>query len=913
MRDWQLNADSPLSMRFAADPRLGRTDYTDDQSWEITFGGPEEPAIAFQTRYGGRAGLARVVPMWVFDGRSVYEGMGFAERPTLRSFAPNYARITARPINTLSTVIELWVMASQAVGGRFILENTADQPLTFRLELYGQVAREGKPLEMNLLGLDDGSEALHLGRVANLNPILLMEPSAPQAGAGQYGDSTSGKLTAPITIQPRQRAIVRWIHAGQSGLRDSLQTAYYWLKRADWEAELGRIEQANARTPTIETGNAEWDAVLAFSAQVALRSFIGPTGSLPNASFVSARIPARGFSPRGDGSDHGWQWNGQTAATGLLLLPSAATLAPDLALGAFRNWLAVRQGDGWIDFKPGLVGQRARMLSAPLLATLAWRLYEQTEDHAFIGEALPSLRAFFARWFAADCDQDADGLPEWANTSQNGYAENPTFARFRRWAQNADISKAETPDMAAYLTSEGRCLLKMAELTGDQTDVELIKERLAKLEAHLDGMWNEAAGTYHYRDRDTDRVAKGVNLFRGKGDDAFDVRTPLDPPNRLILRIIGGKETAPRVSVIIEGMDAGSSPIAETIPANAFAWYYGMGAAVSEHVYTQVNYIKFEGLIRLYSVEIDTVDLTRADLTQLLPLWAGVPNADRAARIVQTLTDPARYWRPFGLPICPVDDPAFVANNDGGSGGVWLQWNVMLLEGLLRYGHVQEAQALFTRLMAAQVKALRRDHGFRGGYNSETGDGLGDIDELEGVLPLDVFMQFAGVHVLDSRRVRAGGAFALPDPVRVTQFGVEVTRRADGTTVRFPSGQVVEVDAALHMIEDPAPLPAEPVTPDEALATEPEPASAPQSPSPGPLPPTPADEAVIPVITRKDDTMEIPISKIDYTPSASASDAPPATSDPKPSAEADAPGDSGTPPAGERTIRIPIRHSPKDD
>ena len=657
MRDWHLTADSPLSIRLAADPRLGRTDYADDQSWELAFGGPDEPAFALQTRYGGRAGLARIVPMWVLDGRAVYESMGYAERPVLVRFAPNYARITARLTNTLALTAEFWVMSSHAVGGRFILENRSDQPAALRVDLFGQVAREGKAVEMNLLGLEDGTEALHLGRIGNLNPALMMDYAAPQPDR-RYGDPESPKLSTPISAPPRGSAAIRWVHAGRASLNESLATAYQWLQRQDWEAEFQRIEAANARTPHIETGNPDWDAALAFGAQVTLRSFIGPTGHLPGASFVNTRIPARGFSVRSDGSDHGWGWNGQGAALGYLLLPSAAILAPELAQAAFRNWLSVKEPDGGIDARPGLGGQRARMLALPALAATARRLYEQTDDKSLVQDALPALRQFFERWFQQDYDDDGDGFPEWLNVSQAEFPDHPTFARYRRWAQNADINKAEAPDLAAFLIREGQALLAMGKALGDSTGSEAIQARLDTLSAHLKSMWSDEAGAYLVRDRDTDRTVKGVNLFRGKGDEAMNVRTRIDPPNRLILRIIGGKDTAPRVTAIIEGTDAQGNPCNETLPASAFAWYYGLGAAVSERVYSEVRYVRFEGLIRLYSVEIDTVDLTRSYLPSFLPLWAGAPDKDQAARLVQKLMDEAAYGRPFGLPVCPADDPS---------------------------------------------------------------------------------------------------------------------------------------------------------------------------------------------------------------------------------------------------------------
>ncbi len=865
MREWQLAADSPLSLRFAADVRLGRTDYADDQIWEIVFGDAQGPALVFQTRYGGRVGLARLVPMWIFDGRPIYEGETLVERPALRAFAPNYARISLRPLKTLEVTAELWVMDSHAVGGRYTMENSAAEPVTLDLDFFAQVVREGEVLDMSLLGLSDGSEALHLGLIGNLNPVLMMDETRPQMDqADQNDQSARPKLSERLTIPGNERKTLRWVHTGLPTLDASLQTGYKWLRQTDWGAEFNQIERIAGEGLRIETGNSEWDAALAFGANVLLRSFVGPTRRLPHASYIAARIPGRGFSPRGDGGDHGRQWDGQTAALGYLALPSVAILAPELARGAMRNAFSIQQGDGWIDFKPGLAGQRAQMLSSPLLASTAWRIYEQTEDKAFATEALNGLSKFFERWFQADMDGDQDGLPEWTNVTQSGYVDNPAFARFRRWAQNADINKAEAPDLAAYLANEARSLLKLGEATGDSKAAAAIQARLDKLIRALNAMWDEAAGSYRYHDRDTNGTLSGVRLFRGKGEEAFDTKTPLDPPNRLLLRIVGGRDHAPRASATIEGIDSQGEHIAETVTAGAFAWYYGLGSAVSEKVYSQVNYLKFDGLSRVYSVEVDTVDLTRHNQTLLLPLWAGVPDKAQASRLVQAITDPQRYWRPFGLPACPVDDPAFAANNDGGSGGVWLLWNTMIVEGLLQYGYTQEAATLFSRLMDAQVRALKHDHAFREAYNSETGEGLGDLDELAGVMPLALFMQMIGLRIVNRRKVWAGGAFLFPNPVKVCLYGVEVTRNPSDTMVKFPSGHTAEVDGRWQVIEDPTP---EPPAPPEPPARVPEPAAPPPVTVPDSVPEAPAspDTArVIPVNAKKDDTLEIPITQIDF-------------------------------------------------
>ena len=867
MQEWHLTAESPLSMRFAADARLKRTDYTDDQSWEIAFGEADAPFLTFQTRYGGRVNIARLVPMFTLEGRTIYTSAALAERPVLRAFAPSYAKVTAKLTPTLSLTSEFFVFESRAAGGRFTLHNSAQSPIDVRLELVAQVMRNDKQIDMNVLSLEDGTDALHMGHAGDLNPVLLMENAKSPPAMHLVAMPISPKLVSALSVPANGSVAVRWTHGGQALTRDSLQTAFFWLRRADWSAELRQIEQLSAELLTFETGDADLDAALAFSAHVALRSFVNATGSLPHASFVSARIPSRGWSPRGDGSDHSWQWSGQSAPLAALILPSVAALSPELALGALRNFLAVRQSDGFIDNKPGLGGQRAKLLSMPLLASTALALYEQTEDTAFLKEALPILRAFFMRWFAPDADRDRDGFPEWTNIAHSAYTSNPLFSPLYRWAENADISKVEAPDLAAYLIAEGRALLRMGELLDDSSDAERIARHVQQLEAHLEALWHADLGSYLYRDRDSDQTLRGVNLFRGKGDEAFTAKTRLEPPNRLIVRILGGRDVAPRFSAVIEGVDANGQHVAETLPSSAFTWYYGLGTAVTEKVYAQVNYLKVEGLIRLFNFEVDTVNLFRRNLTQLMALWSGAPSAERAAQIVTTLTDPARYWRPYGLPVCPADDPAFAPNNDGGSGGVWLLWNALLLEGLLRYGYLSEATELFKRLLSAQLKALRRDRGFREGYNSETGEGLGDVDDVAGILPISVFLRLIGLRIVNARRVWAGGTFAFAQPVTVKRGALHVTRSAAGTRVVFPSGKIVETDAAWQLIEDDTPAPDAALSAPELQDTEPlftpseftEPSD---ESAESAL--TPVEGEPIPVQSQRDPTQEISISHIDF-------------------------------------------------
>lgn len=781
MRNWQLTVSDPLSLCLAADVRQFQTDYADDQIWELELGSGQSPALALTTRYGGRCGLARLVPMWVIDGRVVYEADAYARQPVLHDLYPNYLRLTAFAAPHLALQIEYWVMESHAVGGRVTLRNDGDRPTEAGLDLFAQFMREEEAGEINLLELSGGQVGLHLQNVGGLQPVILLENAGPISGS-------SPKLASRVSLPAGGQAVLRWVHAGRSSLDESLALAHHWLTAVDWEPYLKELPEINAQTPTIQTGDRERDAAIALSYRLALGSLVGPTGRLPYPSFVTARIPGRGFSPAGDGSDYYAEWSGQSALDAYLLLPVLAQAAPALAKGILRNFVSVAGADGFIDWKPGLGGQRAGMLSLPLLATAAWRVYELTEDSAFIGEVFPVLGRFFERWFAADLDQDQDGLPEWRSAQQAGLGGHPAFAPLRRWAENIDIRLAETPDLAAYLIHEGESLLAMAGLLGKKRAIPVLTGRVERLRAALGQMWDTAGGRFLARDRDTHQTPPGGLVAEGPGDEALIPSLELNPPGRLVVRALGGRDHIPDCEVTLEGLDAGGQPYAETLAREAFAWHRGVGAATSGGVYSRIDRVIARGLSRVYTLRVSRPDWTRQDASGLLPLWAGGLDETRTAQAIQTLTDPTRYWRSQGVPRCDAQDAAYDPEGANGCGGVYPLWNALLAEGLIEAGRPALAADLLERLLKTQVALLRAEKAFHEAYDSESSAGLGERNHLGGIVLLDVLWRLIGARVISERRVWIGGDYALPWPVTITHRGVTVERDSRGARIVFPSG-----------------------------------------------------------------------------------------------------------------------------
>jgi len=176
------------------------------------------------------------------------------------------------------------------------------------------------------------------------------------------------------------------------------------------------------------------------------------------------------------------------------------------------------------------------------------------------------------------------------------------------------------------------------------------------------------------------------------------------------------------------------------------------------------------------------------------------------------------------------------------------------------------------------------------------------------VVPLGLFMQMIGLRITSERRIWAGGPFAFSKPVKVTQFGVEVTRSGKGTVVKFPSGQTTEVGSDWQLIEDPTPIPAQPpaapaTPPEVAPVPAPvviEPANDPANVDASPAPVKAPEGDLIKVDQTKDDTMEIPISKLEFRKNLQPK--PPENTSEKPPEPPETPG----------TVKIPVRGPRKD-
>jgi hypothetical protein len=782
MREWNLKAGDPLSLTLAADARLSTTNYCDDQIWELSLGGGEPPSLALQTTFGLRARSFRIFPQFIEKDLVRVDQNSFNITPTIRQFAPNYINLTFSPFTEIEVRLEYWIPESQAAACRMSIKNASHTTRYIRLEWVGLLMPSESGERMAAKELE-GAPVL-VGKSGTIHPLLFMT-GGPKLGAGPFPS-----LYLDLELQPQEKHKMVWAHAALSSPEASLQMAQKYTA-VNWDAEMTRIDISNSGLVEVFTGEPDWDAAFSLAQKTAFGLFHSSPSSLPHPSFVQARRPTHGFSLRGDGLDYGHGWSGQTPfdtnyLTGLLLPAS-----PDLVKGLLDNFLATVSDEGFIDWKPGLAGQRSKILATPLLAHLAERLYEANQDQDYLKKIYPTLQAFLENWFKTENDRDKDGIPEWSHPMQSGYEDNPLFSSWSAQGQGTEINTAETPSLCAFLIQECLSMVRLATILGEEAAVEIWDQHSAVLRAAVEVSWASENSLYRYWDRDSHFSPSSQLLAIRRGSGAITINRTFDQPVRVIIKVKSSPDRPHHPLASIHGTGLNRQHLVERVLPASFRWYLDQGTATSSRVYHQLEYLLFEGLEEGDQVSVRTVGFEWNDHTLLLPLWARIPAAERVQELVEnTITSQQKFWRPYGLPALPVDT-AGPDNLEKHS--VYLPWNTLIGEGLLAYGYQKEAAVLLTRCMGAVIQSLKRDGCFRKVYHAESGQGSGEQNALEGLAPLGFFLDTLGVKIYSPKRVGLRGINPFPWPVTVKYRGLNVMRHMDKTTVIFPDGTTTTV------------------------------------------------------------------------------------------------------------------------
>ncbi len=409
-------------------------------------------------------------------------------------------------------------------------------------------------------------------------------------------------------------------------------------------------------------------------------------------------------------------------------------------------------------------------------------------------DVFPGLIEFLKFWFTPQCDRDEDGFPEWDHTLHTGFDDCPTFVQWELWGQGLDITKVETPDMASYLYRECQSLIQIAKELHLEEHLPFLEERVSSIKGFVEDMWSAEGSLYRYRDRDVHHSPSGEKLGSGMGEFSIPVERNFKEPVRILIRSVGTEGVKHAVKVFIHGRGKRGRHRVEQLREKHFQWFSNIGTATSEKTYVEIERIEVTGLDETFETIVSIADFTREDVNLLLPLWARIPEPERAEVMVrETILNPERFWRPFGISSCSLMDPAYESANRQGAGGIWMYWNLLLGEALHTYGYTLEAAGLVQNLMQAVISTLRKDKAFREVYHPEMPEGRGERDHISGLAPLGLFLTCLGIHLMKPDKFILRGDNPFPWPVTVRWKGIEIQCFEDHKVVNFPTGDQIEV------------------------------------------------------------------------------------------------------------------------
>ncbi|NQS91659.1 MAG: hypothetical protein HQ574_04555, partial [Chloroflexi bacterium] len=228
--------------------------------------------------------------------------------------------------------------------------------------------------------------------------------------------------------------------------------------------------------------------------------------------------------------------------------------------------------------------------------------------------------------------------------------------------------------------------------------------------------------------------------------------------------------------IIIHGSDWQGNYRIEEIHPTSIHWGDEWGWTVTESIFSSLDYCLVQVFNTGTSVDLLSPSLTREDISLTLPFWANTLSPDQAEDIInKNLTRSDKYWSKYGLRSFP----------EPGAAAVQLPWNLFIGQGFLACGKQEMAADLISCWMGTVCINLEKTGNFYPIYDAETGLGLGQKNNLEGLLPVRFFLQVLGIKFSGGKLIMEGEN-PFPWPVTLTYQGLVIQREKDRTMVDKP-------------------------------------------------------------------------------------------------------------------------------
>ncbi len=350
----------------------------------------------------------------------------------------------------------------------------------------------------------------------------------------------------------------------------------------------------------------------------------------------------------------------------------------------------------------------------------------------------------------------------------------------------------ETPALGAIIYRELCSLQKLANLLDKPRDALRFRELAEQTAEQVKNLWDRRRKVYRYRDRDTHDVPSGDQLVAEKGNGIFRVDQKFSPPQRLIVQLqIRSPQDVPYDFRCI-GKNHEGQHIVERIGEKLPAGGGNRQVFTTSNHFSQLDQVSISGLADDDRWSIHLLDLQQIDLTNFLPLWAGIPGqADAAALVTKRLVPQWIEPFPAGLPMLPIQNPA--VRKAAQTNLVHPLFQSMIVDGLLHYGYQKETSLLVNGMMEAIIKNVRSTGAFSQSMDAVTGKPFGFVNTIQSLPPIGMFLRSLGLELCAPDRMTVWGMNSYPWDVEINFRGTRIVRGEKEVEITFQDGQSIHL------------------------------------------------------------------------------------------------------------------------
>jgi len=744
----------PLPKRFliGADLRLDSHQGGKYITWEVRRGWDETKALSITFLPHSTRNTISVFPRFFNSEQTIQDPGKFHQLPILKRFAPNLLVYDFSPYQGLQISCTHLAADRGSLSTQYVYTNKSEGVLSIKMQLAAVLNAPGKMIPLFSLNLQG---RLFLGTDLDDQQLLVSLP-----GAGESGRLSAGTLQGDYLLQPRESLSQRW-HIVVGNNHDQLLDQIYQLNQLDWQSEKSKIAVLEEGRLRIKTSLPDFNLALAASQKDGrLHLFQIQTALQNQLQSLETTAAAAPTNPSGQ----------PCLLSPLLGLHLLDTLYPADPTAARSVLKAVLKPDRLLPENSSSPPDPP----LPLTGELLWKAFSTTEDHSLLEEFLPAVEDQLACWFSADNDRDRDGIPEWTAPSQFELLSSRCADQQFGPVALHRLSTLESPLLAAFLTTDLKRVEQLAAQLG-LSPHPAIGDKIHPLLAFLVNSWDKRSKRFQVRDRDAHLRAGFQLLHQGTGSGLHVISSEISTPTRITAVLTSQEAFHPRTEIILHGRGPGGDSRVERISTPQWLPTAAGASAVSEAVYSCLEYVHVSGLTPGDQIQLFLDGGRSEDIGELLPLW-GLKLAEK---------QPQGFSPSSCLLDHPCRTPQGIQTDPHYRQEINLPLNRLIMEGLIAQGAVKAAAAIAWKLLTLTAQQAAGDGFFPSRYAADSGRGIDRVHAIDGLFPVGVLLLLLGIRITP-QAVILRGSCPFNAPVSVGYRGITIIRERNRTIIQSP-------------------------------------------------------------------------------------------------------------------------------